>query len=225
MQGPIDDSERSGSIRKQITIREEIKAIMQKQKEEEKERKKALQEQIHAIMVKQKQEDIERKKALHEQIDAIIREQNEEDKQRKSSIQKQIAASMDMASEEHIKRCQPGQRQNPLESLQDQGDVEVRKGFLKFHILGVLKTGPSHGYEIIHQIGHHTGHLWRPSPGSMYPALESLEAKGFITCHGDGRRKVYSLTPKGENVIGQVQKKHQEQLQEMKAFISNIFDE
>jgi DNA-binding PadR family transcriptional regulator len=59
----------------------------------------------------------------------------------------------------------------------------------------------------------------------MYPALESLEAKGFITCQGDGRRKVYSLTPKGENIIDQVQKKRQEQFMEMKAYLSNFFDE
>ena len=104
-------------------------------------------------------------------------------------------------------------------------DVEVRKGFLKFHILGVLKSGPTHGYEIMHRISHHTGHVWRPSPGSMYPALESLETAGYITCQGDGRRKVYSLTPKGENIMDQVQKKQQEQFLEMKAFLSGIFDE
>lgn len=44
----------------------------------------------------------------------------------------------------------------------------------------------------------------------MYPALESLEAKGFIACQGDERRKVYSLTPKGESVVDQIQKKYHE---------------
>jgi DNA-binding PadR family transcriptional regulator len=59
----------------------------------------------------------------------------------------------------------------------------------------------------------------------MYPALESLETGGFITCQGDGRRKIYSLTSKGENLMDQVQKKQQEQFLEMKAFLSDIFDE
>ena len=129
---------------------------------------------------------------------------------------------MGMAREEHISRHHPDRIHDQFEFMQD---GEVRKGFLKFHILGVLRSGPTHGYEIMHRISHHTGHDWRPSPGSMYPALESLEAGGFITCQGDGRRKVYSLTPKGENLMDQVQKKQQELFLEMKAFLSDIFDE
>ena len=195
---------------------------MQKQKEEEKERKKILQEQIQAIVEKQKQEDNERKKALQEQIDAIMQKQKEEDDDRKRSVQEQLAARMDMAREEHVKQHHPDRIHEQFEFMQD---GEVRKGFLKFHILGVLKSGPTHGYEIMHRISHHTGHVWRPSPGSMYPALESLETEGFITCQGDGRRKVYSLTPKGENIMDQVQKKQQEQFLEMKAFLSGIFNE
>ncbi len=77
----------------------------------------------------------------------------------------------------------------------------------------------------MHSIGHHTGHMWRPSPGSMYPALESLESKGFISCQGDGRRKVYSLTPKGQNVLVRIRKKHDEQFLEMKAFMSALLGE
>jgi DNA-binding PadR family transcriptional regulator len=132
-------------------------------------------------------------------------------------------ARMDMAREEHVKKHHPDRIHDQFEFLQS--DIEVRKGFLKFHILGVLKSGPTHGYEIMHRISHHTGHVWRPSPGSMYPALESLETGGFITCQGDGRRKIYSLTSKGENLMDQVQKKQQEQFLEMKAFLSDIFDE
>lgn len=222
MQGPVDENDQRGSIAKQISIREDIKVIMQKQKEEEKERKKALQEQIQAIMEKQKQEDNERKKALQDQIDAIMQKQREDDEALKRSMREQLASRMGMARGEHISRHHPDRIHDQFEFMQD---GEVRKGFLKFHILGVLKSGPTHGYGIMHQISHHTGHVWRPSPGSMYPALESLESEGFITCQGDGRRKVYSLTPKGENIMDQVQKKQQEQFLEMKAFLSGIFDE
>jgi DNA-binding PadR family transcriptional regulator len=222
LQGPIDENEQRESLLKQISIREDIKAIMKKQKEEEKERNKALQEQIQAIVEKQKQEDNERKKALQEQIDAIIQKQKEEDEDRKRSVKEKLVARMEMVREEHIKKHHPDRIHDQFEFMQD---VEVRKGFLKFHILGVLISGPTHGYEIMHRISHHTGHVWRPSPGSMYPALESLEKEGFITCQGDGRRKVYSLTSKGENIMDQVQKKQQEQFLEMKAFLSGIFHE
>jgi DNA-binding PadR family transcriptional regulator len=180
---------------------------MEKHDEVENERKKALDEQIKAILEKQKEEERGRKKSVREEITA------------------RMAAARDLAREEHIKKYHADYRQKPLELQQDQGDVEVRKGFLKLHILSVLKEGPSHGYEIMHRIGQHTGHIWRPSPGSMYPALESLEVKGFIACKGDGRRKVYSLTTKGEEAIGQVRKKRQEQFLEIKAFLSDIFGE
>jgi len=196
--------------------------LTQKQKEEEKARNKALQEQIQAIVDKQKQEDSERKKILQEQIDAIMQKQKEEDDARKRSVKEQLAARMGMVREEHCNKHHPDRIHDRLDFMQD---VEVRKGFLKFHILGVLKSGPTHGYDIMHRISHHTGHVWRPSPGSMYPALESLESGGYITCQGDGRRKIYSLTPKGENIMDQVQKKQQEQFQEMKAYLSKIFDE
>jgi DNA-binding PadR family transcriptional regulator len=66
---------------------------------------------------------------------------------------------------------------------------------------------------------------WTPSPGSMYPALEALETKGFISCQGDGRRKVYSLTPKGQNVLDEIKKKRDEQFLEIKAFMSALFGE
>lgn len=115
--------------------------------------------------------------------------------------------------------------QNVFEPLQDRRDAETRKGFLKLHILGVLADGPSHGYEIMHRISYHTGHMWTPSPGSMYPALDALETKGFISRQGDGRRKVYSLTLKGQNVLEGIKKKRDEQLLEMKAFMSTLFEE
>ncbi|HEY3422214.1 MAG TPA: PadR family transcriptional regulator, partial [Methanocellaceae archaeon] len=177
---------------------------------------------IQAIVEKQKQEDNERKKAFQEQIDSIMQKQKEEDAARKRSVQELLATRMETAREEHCKKHHPDRIHDQFEFMQD---GEIRKGFLKFHILGVLQSGPTHGYEIMHRISHHTGHAWRPSPGSMYPALESLEAEGIITCQGDGRRKIYSLTPKGENLMDQVQKKQQEQFLEMKAFLSSIFND
>ncbi len=221
MPEPIDANDRYGSLRKQMAIRDEVKAIMQKQKEDERERKKALSEQIQVLVQKQKEEDEARKKVLQEQIDAILKKQKEEDEARKKSLSEQIALKMDIAREEHITK-----HHNRTGMFgPDLTDVEVRKGFLKLHILGALMQQPAHGYELIHQIGHHSGHIWRPSPGSMYPALESLEATGFISCQGDGRRKVYSLTPKGEDLIDTIQKKREEQFLEMKAFLTKVFDE
>jgi DNA-binding PadR family transcriptional regulator len=59
----------------------------------------------------------------------------------------------------------------------------------------------------------------------MYPALDSLESRGFIACQGDGRRKVHSLTTKGKDFLTQMNKKREEQFLEMKTFMSTLLDE
>ena len=54
------------------------------------------------------------------------------------------------------------------------------------------------GYQIIQQIGERSGGLWRPSPGSVYPALQQLEDEGLIRAEaGDGGRRAYQLTDEG----------------------------
>ena len=42
-----------------------------------------------------------------------------------------------------------------------------------------------------------TSGVWRPSAGSVYPALQLLEDEGLIAPEGEGRRRMYSLTDAG----------------------------
>lgn len=204
-------------------LREQIKELLRKQNEEENRQKKELQDQINEIMRKQKEDSDRRMIELREQIASLRQQQKEQEDERRANRRDLFMGMMIRGKDG--KRCNPRNHDSRLDSLPDQGDVELRKGFLKLHILGVLSEGPTHGYEIMHRIGHHTGRLWQPSPGSLYPALESLEEKGYIACQGDGRRKVYSLTQKGEDVIVQIQKRRLEQFREMKAFLSDILGE
>ncbi len=54
------------------------------------------------------------------------------------------------------------------------------------------------GYQIIQEIGERSGGVWRPSPGSIYPALQQLEDEGLIRAEaGDGGRRAYQLTDDG----------------------------
>ncbi len=55
-----------------------------------------------------------------------------------------------------------------------------------------------HGYEVIDELDRRSEGNWRPSPGSIYPALRRLEDKGLVSGaeNGDGKR-VYSLTDAG----------------------------
>jgi len=74
----------------------------------------------------------------------------------------------------------------------------VRRGDVRAAILDLLAEGePWNGYQIIQEIGARTQGVWRPSAGSVYPALQQLEDEGLIAPEGEGRRRMYSLTDAG----------------------------
>ncbi|MGH3238620.1 MAG: PadR family transcriptional regulator, partial [Streptosporangiaceae bacterium] len=51
----------------------------------------------------------------------------------------------------------------------------VRRGDVRAAILDLLGEGqPWNGYQIIQEIGARTQGVWRPSAGSVYPALQQL---------------------------------------------------
>ncbi len=74
----------------------------------------------------------------------------------------------------------------------------VKRGDVRAAALALLADGPRNGYQIIQEIGERSGGLWRPSPGSVYPALQQLEDEGLITATtGEGGRRAYELTDEG----------------------------
>lgn len=220
LQGQIDEmkrQQRDEQLERRRAIKDRLDQMKPLQADERQERKIAIQEQIEEIKRLHKEQQ-ERQKALLEEIEEMKRQEQAERTEKKKGLRLGFVLKLGKSGSED-------DRVKDLGFLQDHGDTEARKGFLKLHILGVLAEGPSHGYEIMHMIGYHTGYMWKPSPGSMYPALETLESGGFISCQGDGRRKVYSLTPKGLSVLGEIRKKHDEQYLEMKGFMSALFNE
>lgn len=54
-----------------------------------------------------------------------------------------------------------------------------------------------HGYELIQQIRERSGDVWRPSPGSIYPALSQLEDEGLVIIDKVAGRKTAKLTDSG----------------------------
>jgi DNA-binding PadR family transcriptional regulator len=74
----------------------------------------------------------------------------------------------------------------------------------------LLAEQPSHGYELIQQITTRSGGAWRPSPGSVYPALQLLEDQGLIRSEQTEGRRVYDLTETGRTHIEQ----HRDELAE-----------
>jgi len=75
------------------------------------------------------------------------------------------------------------------------------RGDLKYAILAVLKDGPRHGYDIMLEMEQRRG--MRPSPGSIYPALQFLEEGEYVTgAERDGKR-VYTITENGIGLLNE----------------------
>jgi DNA-binding PadR family transcriptional regulator len=79
----------------------------------------------------------------------------------------------------------------------------VRRGDVRAAILDLLSEGqPWNGYQIIQEIGARTQGIWRPSAGSVYPALQQLEDEGLIRAEaGEDRRRMYTLTEEGQAYV------------------------
>jgi DNA-binding PadR family transcriptional regulator len=80
----------------------------------------------------------------------------------------------------------------------------VRRGDVRAAILDLLAEGqPWNGYQIIQEIGARTEGVWRPSAGSVYPALQQLEDEALITAQaaGEDRRRMYTLTEEGQAYV------------------------
>lgn len=76
-------------------------------------------------------------------------------------------------------------------------------GFLKLAILKMVSERPQHGYALMKEIDRLSDHTWKPSPGSIYPALQELQGSGLIEQESVGRKRVYRITPTGQMVLAQ----------------------
>jgi len=82
---------------------------------------------------------------------------------------------------------------------------EALKGHLDLLLLSVLSSGPAHGYAIIESLRARSGDVFDLPEGTVYPALHRLEDQGLLKSswsEDTGRRKrVYQLTPKGQQAL------------------------
>ncbi|MEL9990783.1 MAG: PadR family transcriptional regulator [Thermoproteus sp.] len=80
----------------------------------------------------------------------------------------------------------------------------MRRRGLRHIILYILASrSPLTGSQIAEEIERMTWGFWRPSPGSIYPALAQLEAEGLIrVAKTDGPKKYYELTEEGRRLLG-----------------------
>ena len=97
---------------------------------------------------------------------------------------------------------------------------DFRRGLLKFFILKMLDREPMHGYAMMMRIEEVSG--WKPSTGSMHPALMKLCGTGNITVKVVGMKKVYTITKKGKVMIKQLDENFDDGLNAIKMIFKNL---
>jgi formylmethanofuran dehydrogenase subunit E len=80
----------------------------------------------------------------------------------------------------------------------------MAKGLLKFHILKMIAEGEVTGYQIIKKVGNLTGN--KPSTGSIYPILESLQNEGWIKGKKSEKKTIYTITDSGGKKLKELDK-------------------
>ena len=76
-----------------------------------------------------------------------------------------------------------------------------RSGELPLVLLALLARRPQHGYDLMGELERLFGPAYRPSPGSIYPALSALEAEALVEATADGDRRTYALTTLGREAL------------------------
>lgn len=79
--------------------------------------------------------------------------------------------------------------------------ARVKRGDVRSSILTLLAEQPRNGYQLIQEIGERSGGRWRPSPGSVYPALQQLEDEGLIRSEEFEGKKQFALTEAGQAAL------------------------
>jgi DNA-binding PadR family transcriptional regulator len=77
------------------------------------------------------------------------------------------------------------------------------RGDVRTAALLLLAEEPRNGYQIMQELEERSEGLWRPSPGSVYPALQQLEDEGLIRSEEADGRRLYHLTDAGQAYVAE----------------------
>lgn len=77
------------------------------------------------------------------------------------------------------------------------------RGDVRAAILLLLDEEPRNGYALMQEIEERSEGVWRPSPGSVYPALAQLEDEGLVRAQaeGSGSGRTFELTDTGRSYV------------------------
>ena len=72
---------------------------------------------------------------------------------------------------------------------------------LQILLLTQVEEGPKYGYEMLKQLKTDFEGTWEPKTGTVYPALRSLEKKGYLETKDTDGTDFYYITDKGREIF------------------------
>jgi DNA-binding PadR family transcriptional regulator len=102
----------------------------------------------------------------------------------------------------------------------------MRKGSTEILILSLLAERAMYGYEISQHLQQRSGGYFEMKEGLLYPTLHRMQQYGWISSEWlevEGRRrKYYTLTPPGREVLGEQAKEWKTFLEQLHALLSTM---
>ena len=95
-------------------------------------------------------------------------------------------------------------------------------GYLKIFVLQELRKRGMTGYDVMKSFESFTG-TKMPSPGTMYPLLESMLSRGLISVSEKSKKKLYSITKDGERVLQMLIAERKKALRNMLPILSAVY--
>jgi DNA-binding PadR family transcriptional regulator len=98
---------------------------------------------------------------------------------------------------------------------------KARRGDIRTAALLLLNEESRNGYEIMQEVEERSDGVWRPSPGSVYPALAQLEDEGLIRSQELEGRKLFALTDEGRAYVKERSEDKSPPWEQMSGDVSN----
>ena len=83
------------------------------------------------------------------------------------------------------------------------------RGDLKYALLEALRERPKHGYEMMKELEERAGGFYMPSAGAVYPTLQLLEDRGWVTSESLEGKRVYTITEAGKQALVEIHERRE----------------
>lgn len=90
----------------------------------------------------------------------------------------------------------------------ERGEGRWSKGVIFFIIMTLAQEAPIYGNQVANIIYERTNGAWKPSPGSVYPALERLTRRELIERYNENGKVMYKITGKGLEFVKKIGERH-----------------